>query len=125
MGHDTLLAHLDHELETIGTPEGQLFARALRIIAGNVDELRVRLRAVELAVDALADRVPKPSRPRAKSIFGLKVEVKPDVTDDQIRSAVDELGKTPLGTEEILEALERRGLVRRLPDRPNPSGPTK
>lgn len=108
---DRLVLELADQLEELGSL-GRNGARALRYLLGRLDAQERRLHTLELAVQAVARRLPEQSPGPTKLLFGIPVAVAPDVDDDAIRAACAEL-PAGLDGDQVVAKLEEQGLVAR------------
>lgn len=72
-----------------------------------------RLRALELAVEALSRRLPPAEPPASVTVFGVPVVLAPGVTHEAVRGAAADL-PPGLSAGPAVDRLEELGLVRRV-----------
>lgn len=108
---DQALAETIDELEALDTDEARLMARGLRILTGRVDAERRERTALSIAVGGLAERLPaRRAVGRKATVLRVPVVLAPDVTDQQVRAAVDDLPRG-LSADDAIAALEGKGLL--------------
>lgn len=79
---------------------------------GRLERAEARIRALELAVEALDRRIPRAPAGPTKSVFGVEVTLAAGVDDAAVRSAVEEL-PAGLSGDDVVEHLEDLGMLAR------------
>ena len=82
-------------------------------VEGRLETAERRIRALELAVEALDRRTPREPKGPTKTLFGVAVRLAPNVDDDAVRSEVDQM-PAGLDSDQVVDLLEERGMLARV-----------